>query len=813
MKKLIFLIVCFSISFILEAQVRADVLYENNFDNLPAGSYLAQSHPDWWTTWNNQPGTPQDALVSGEQSVSAPHSAKCAYGTDLVFKAGNKKTGAYTIDFDMYIPNNGSAYFNLLHIFNGEESEWGLGVYFNHAEQGTGVNNNGILTPFTFPYDAWFPVSMYVDLNNDIANIKINNIQYLEWQFSIQEWGGQGERQLAASNFYPPSSGSLFYIDNFVYTRLSDGSGPAISVTPTSIYEEVAEGASGSITKPITVTNSGTSMGDYYTWMTYDFIPVAGSDVFTLSQCGEPDNSFGFVDHDGLVELGVKFSKNELCDKIGAYITKMSYYLPSYNIQNNSLTFRIYGPQKSNSPGEMLMEFTKTDNVLGAWNDLILPQPLLIDKSELWLSVEFFQLEETFPMSVDAGPFKADVNFIRRNGGVWSEWNMTMFGNFLLTAEATGAAIGCWLSLTGNTNGAIPGGNNANFNAVLNPSGLDADAYRSNITIATNDPNNPVIITPCTLVVLPSQPAPIIYVTPNFIDETTTEAGTITKQITVTNYGNDAGAYEAWLEDVSDDWISLTGNTTGSLTGGGNNDHFNAIMNTEDLESGTYTATLKVSTTDTKRPLFTIPCTLVYEKPPPPPPPTPHISVSPTSIDETATETGIITRQITVTNTGDTTGIYEAWIEGANDWISLSGATTGTVASESSETFDVLLNAENLDNGTYTATIKIATNDPENELFEIPCTLVVSKVNIEILTTGIAVYPNPTRGLLTVKISNMPQSSASSLTLFDMQGRVITQQQTLAEENQLDISAQPFGTYVMQVVVGQKSTSWKVVKQ
>jgi len=79
--------------------------------------------------------------------------------------------------------------------------------------------------------------------------------------------------------------------------------------------------------------------------------------------------------------------------------------------------------------------------------------------------------------------------------------------------------------------------------------------------------------------------------------------------------------------------------------------------------------------------------------------------------------------------------------------------------------------------------------------------------------TLITIYPNPTRGLLTVKISNPPQHSASSLTLFDIQGRVITQQQTLAEENQLDISAQPFGTYVIQVVVGQESTSWKVVKQ
>ena len=79
--------------------------------------------------------------------------------------------------------------------------------------------------------------------------------------------------------------------------------------------------------------------------------------------------------------------------------------------------------------------------------------------------------------------------------------------------------------------------------------------------------------------------------------------------------------------------------------------------------------------------------------------------------------------------------------------------------------------------------------------------------------TLITIYPNPTRGLLTVKMSNMPQHAASSLTLFDMQGRVITQQQSLAEENKLDISAQPPGTYIMRIAVGDENVSWKIVKQ
>jgi len=79
--------------------------------------------------------------------------------------------------------------------------------------------------------------------------------------------------------------------------------------------------------------------------------------------------------------------------------------------------------------------------------------------------------------------------------------------------------------------------------------------------------------------------------------------------------------------------------------------------------------------------------------------------------------------------------------------------------------------------------------------------------------TFITIYPNPTRGLLTVKFTNMPQGAVSNVTLYDMQGKIVTQQQSLSDENRLDISAQPVGTYIMQIAVGEEVTSWKIIKQ
>jgi len=78
--------------------------------------------------------------------------------------------------------------------------------------------------------------------------------------------------------------------------------------------------------------------------------------------------------------------------------------------------------------------------------------------------------------------------------------------------------------------------------------------------------------------------------------------------------------------------------------------------------------------------------------------------------------------------------------------------------------------------------------------------------------TVINIYPNPTKGKLAVKISGLPEHSFSSLTLLNIQGTVIMQQQPLTDYNELDISAQPDGMYIMQITIDAKSTTWRIIK-
>lgn len=77
----------------------------------------------------------------------------------------------------------------------------------------------------------------------------------------------------------------------------------------------------------------------------------------------------------------------------------------------------------------------------------------------------------------------------------------------------------------------------------------------------------------------------------------------------------------------------------------------------------------------------------------------------------------------------------------------------------------------------------------------------------------ITLYPNPTKGQLTVKITNMPDNTTGEITLHDLNGRLITRQNTIKESTLLELSAQPLGIYVLRIRAGDKVSEWKVIKE
>lgn len=76
---------------------------------------------------------------------------------------------------------------------------------------------------------------------------------------------------------------------------------------------------------------------------------------------------------------------------------------------------------------------------------------------------------------------------------------------------------------------------------------------------------------------------------------------------------------------------------------------------------------------------------------------------------------------------------------------------------------------------------------------------------------GIKIYPNPTRGKITVSISGLEKEPARVL-VFSPQGRLIADKKFTGPENTVDLSAQPAGMYLMKIMVGELSTDWKIIK-
>ncbi len=74
-------------------------------------------------------------------------------------------------------------------------------------------------------------------------------------------------------------------------------------------------------------------------------------------------------------------------------------------------------------------------------------------------------------------------------------------------------------------------------------------------------------------------------------------------------------------------------------------------------------------------------------------------------------------------------------------------------------------------------------------------------------------YPNPTKGLLTVEIENFTGETNASISIYDLQGRQIYNNSNAVASNAIDLSKQSPGTYIMILKAGDTTREWKIVKE
>jgi len=291
------------------------------FDYYTAGQKLVQQAiaqgKDYWTTWSNSPGSAEDPMVSDAISHTGMNSMLIEGTNDAVLLLGDKTEGKYSLSFYVNIPTGFFGYFNILQDFAGASSAWGTQAYFDAGGLGTiDAGGEGAGT-FTYAYDTWIPIEVVVDLDEDWAEFYVNDVNIIEWQWSLGTFGTPGLLQLSAANFYAWNVNGTpkAYFDDIDYKAFSND----------LVFEPFEDYIAGE-----QLVEQAVNMGLTY-WTTWSNTPGSAEDpVISTEQAYEGSNS---VLCQGTNDFVMLFGDQTA----GSYAVNFYMYIPSgkvgyYNI-------------------------------------------------------------------------------------------------------------------------------------------------------------------------------------------------------------------------------------------------------------------------------------------------------------------------------------------------------------------------------------------------------------------------------------------------------------------------------------------------
>jgi hypothetical protein len=248
-------------------------LYSTDFETYTNGIQIACQDSVHWTTKNDSPCGPEDAYINTTVAHSPVKSVFIENATDLALIMSENITGIFELDFSMYVPSGYSGYYNVLQEFAATTSIPGLEAYF-HTD-GTGIINAGGtgIASFNFNHNQWLSIKNVIDLNNDLAELFIDNVSVHSWQWSLGATGLEGILQLSASGFQAisdpnhPSDVPMYYIDDVSYIQVTAPDVPNIIVTHDSFNLKLEPNTTA--VRTLTIANTGDATLDYNIGITY----------------------------------------------------------------------------------------------------------------------------------------------------------------------------------------------------------------------------------------------------------------------------------------------------------------------------------------------------------------------------------------------------------------------------------------------------------------------------------------------------------------------------------------------------------------
>ena len=509
------------------------VLIADGFEEYTVGNKIAlegqAAGHTWWTTWSNTPGSSEDGVVAEFDG------SKCGYltyGVDQVLLLGDEENGVYDLEFDILVPQGKNGYFNILHDFNGSGSTWALESYLHMSGSGSSAPGTGAIyagsqtaITFTVVYDAWMHFRLHVDTDGDVAEYYYtapgeNETMIATWQWSLNAQGtATVGRKLAAMDFYPPqnTANSMYYLDNFSYTKVSGDTYAVLDFDPEEIdsYVEVDDVAS----VDITISNEeGTSVGEWTAWVDFG-AGAGGTSTSTLYYGVDPAEGASLVgynwDEPKLVEVAAMFPGSTYAGSaMGTNIVSVEYFAVESTSgfgyeANTPLTFRVYKQGMYGQPGEVIAEkvipyaqINHTD-----WTTATFDTPIALTGYNVWIACEYTQAVGGYGMVFDGGSYLPNSGFVRVGGGGAFESagpdNMSQdYGCMAIRANVQGSPVSATWATLSKSDGSIPKGGTDELTVNLNAIGLSvSDVKEADIIFVTNDPEQPEVIIPLTLIV------------------------------------------------------------------------------------------------------------------------------------------------------------------------------------------------------------------------------------------------------------------------------------------------------------------------
>ena len=492
-----------------------DPFEEYTVGNKIAVEAIAAGH-DWWTTWSNAAGSSEDGVVAEFDGTQCGH---LTYGNDQVLLLGNEENGNYDLEFDILVPQGKNGYFNILHHFDGSNSDncvWAMQCYLhmtNDGQNSTQAPGHGTIhagsngtADVACVYDAWMHFRLNVDTDTDMARYYYTapgeeEVLVCEWQWSLDSFGEQADRVLGAMDFFPPqnAANSEYYLDNFSFKKIGGESAPVLSVSSSAIYQELDEDEVE--TQTFVITNDGNSIGDWEGYIEFGQ-GEGGSQQQEIYYDNENPTGLTGLQTANYIEIANKFTVASYGGSVmGTKLKSVKYFVATDSNDilgfTGDLRLRAYKANRFGLPGEILGEVIIPENqiVLNDWNEGIFAEEIWLTGYDVFISAGFQQIDGGYPVVFDDADMVPGVRYLTvGTSGSWSLvddiWDSN--NNFCLHGVCEGTPIpGGWVTMDKNS-GSLLGGTEDVITFTLNTIGMtNGEEHNATLVITTNDAENP----------------------------------------------------------------------------------------------------------------------------------------------------------------------------------------------------------------------------------------------------------------------------------------------------------------------------------